>query len=186
MAGLASCWPCTRPRAPITVISKWASWPSKKAILLNQFEKARSGDFMLINRRSFTAASGMALAGSALAQFRVEISGVGATQVPIAIAHFRDEDRTTQSLSTVIRADLERAGVFRGVDTNALLDEMAQPQWSEWRARAADALVGGSVTRLADGRFEVRFKLWDVVKGRELGGLSNTVAPTDLRLAAHH
>jgi TolB protein len=123
---------------------------------------------------------------TAEAQFRVEISGVGATQVPIAVARFRDEDRTTQVLSAIVRADLERAGVFRGIDTSAVLDEAAQPQMTEWRSRSADALVGGSVTRLADGRFDVRFKLWDVVKGKDLGGLSNAVAPTDLRLAAHH
>ena len=52
-------------------------------------------------------------------------------------------------------------------------------------ARAADALVAGSVTRLADGRFDVRFKLWDVVKGSELGGQSSAVEAGDLRLAAH-
>ena len=56
---------------------------------------------------------------------------------------------------------------------------------AQWRARAADALVGGSVTRLADGRYDVRFKLWDVVKGSELGGQSNAVEAGDLRLAAH-
>lgn len=140
---------------------------------------------MLMNRRTFAAASGLALAGPALGQFRVEISGVGATQLPIAIARFRDEDRTTQSLSAIIRADLERSGVFRNVEANQVLDEAAQPQMSEWRSRSADALVGGSVSRLADGRFDVRFKLWDVVKGRQIAGESNAVAPADLRVAAH-
>ncbi len=140
----------------------------------------------MLNRRTFAAASGLAaLAGPAWPQFRVEISGVGATQVPIAITRFRDEDRTTQVLSAIIRADLERAGVFRGVDNSAQLDETSQPQMGEWRAKSADALVAGSVTRLADGRFDVRFKLWDVVKGKEIGGQSNAVAATDLRLAAH-
>jgi TolB protein len=84
-----------------------------------------------------------------------------------------------------VRADLERSGLFRGVDAPSVLDEMAQPAMNDWRSRAADALVGGSVTRLADGRFDVRFKLWDVVKGSELGGQSAVVDPADLRLAAH-
>ena len=84
-------------------------------------------------------------------------------------------------LSAIVRADLERAGVFRGADADAVLEENAQPNMSDWRSRGADALVGGSVTRLADGRFDVRFKLWDVVKGSELGGQSNAVDPTDLR-----
>ena len=40
-------------------------------------------------------------------------------------------------------------------------------------------------TRLADGRFDVRFKLWDVVKGAELGGQSNAVEAAEVRLGAH-
>ena len=118
-------------------------------------------------------------------QFRVEISGVGATQVPIAITKFRDEDRTNQSISAIVRADLERSGVFRNIDAPAVLDETSRPVMTEWRGRAADALVAGSVSRLADGRYDVRFKLWDVVKGSEIGGLSSAVDVADLRLAAH-
>ena len=127
----------------------------------------------------------MAAAPVARAQFRVEISGVGAAQVPIAIAKFRDEDRQSQPLSAIVRADLERSGLFRGVDAPGVLDELRTPAMAEWRTRAADALVGGSVTKLADGRFDVRFKLWDVVKGSELGGQSTVVDQADLRLAAH-
>jgi hypothetical protein len=77
------------------------------------------------------------------AQFRVEMSGVGASQVPIAIARFRDEDRYGQVLSAIVRADLERSGLFRGVDASEVLDEMATPAMAQWRARAADALVVG-------------------------------------------
>ncbi len=139
----------------------------------------------MLKRRQFSAAACLLLATPAWAQFRVEISGVGATQLPIAIAKFRDEERAGQSISAIVRADLERSGVFRGIDAPAVLDERAQPAMSEWRGRTADALVGGSVTRLADGRFDVRFKLWDVVKGVELGGQSNSVDLADLRLAAH-
>lgn len=143
----------------------------------------------MLTRRDVTAGmAGLALlggAGSAAAQFRVEISGVGATQLPIAIARFRDEDKTNQVLSSIIRADLERSGVFAGQDVTAVIDEMVQPVMSEWRARSVDALVTGSVTRLADGRFDVRFKLWDIVKGSEIGGQSTAVVAADLRLAAH-
>ncbi|MEI5528326.1 hypothetical protein WB388_48135, partial [Streptomyces brasiliscabiei] len=38
---------------------------------------------------------------------------------------------------------------------------------------------------LADGRFDVRYKLWDVLKGRDQGGLSLVVPSADLRQAAH-
>jgi TolB protein len=139
----------------------------------------------LQRRRAFLAGSAALLGFPALAQFRVDISGVGATQVPISIARFRDEDKAGLALSAIVRADLERSGLFRGVDAPAVVDETAQPAYADWRARTVDALVGGSVTRLADGRYDVRFKLWDVVKGAELGGQSNAVATADLRLAAH-
>ena len=147
---------------------------------------------MLI-RRQFCSAAGLALLLPAVpsqAQFRVEISGVGATQLPISIAKFRDEERSTPSLSisAIVRADLERSGVFRNIEAPAsspALDENSQPAMTEWRSRAADALVAGSVSRLADGRFDVRFKLWDVVKGVVLGGQSSAVEAADLRLAAH-
>jgi TolB protein len=139
----------------------------------------------MLNKRSFLSLAALGLAGPAWPQFRVEISGVGTTQLPIAVAKFRDEDKSSQMVSAIVRADLERSGFFRGIDNQAVLDETSQPVMSEWRSRAADALVTGSVARLADGRFDVRFKLWDVVKGSELGGQSSAVDAADLRLAAH-
>ncbi len=124
-------------------------------------------------------------APSSWAQFRVDISGVGATQVPIIVTRFRDEDRQAQSISAIVRADLERSGVFRLISTDAIVDEASPPNLSEWRTRSSDALVVGSVTRLADGRLDVRFKLWDIIKGVDLGGQSTVVQAADARLAAH-
>ena len=126
-----------------------------------------------------------ALAGSAAAQFRVEISGVGATQIPLALGPFRDEARSGVALSQVVQADLERSGLFRVVAPEQALDERSTIDMAAWRSRGADALVAGSVSRLADGRFDVRYKLWDIVKGEELLGQSKVVLPPDLRLAAH-
>lgn len=140
----------------------------------------------MVNRRQIFLAASLLLASlPAFAQFRVEISGVGAVQVPIAVAKFRDEDRAVQPLSTIIREDLKRSGLFRSVDTSSVVDESARPVMADWRNKAADALLGGSATRLADGRYEVRSRLWDVVKGSEIGSLNAVVHPNDLRLAAH-
>lgn len=123
---------------------------------------------------------------SAQAQFRVEVSGVGLTQVPIAIAGFRGEEVSPQKLSAIISADLERSGQFGVSDVgSARMDESTRPEFSTLRQKSLDALVSGSVSKLADGRFDVRFRLWDVVKSQDLGGQSFAVAPTELRLAAH-
>jgi TolB protein len=136
-------------------------------------------------RRAFLGAASAVLGLPAAAQFRVEISGVGATQLPIAIARFRDEDKSSQPISEIVRADLERSGVFRGIDAPGGLDETSRPAFPDLRARGADSLVAGSVSRLADGRYDVRFKLWDAVKGADLGGQAHAVTAPDLRLAAH-
>ncbi len=122
----------------------------------------------------------------ALAQFRVEVSGVGLTQLPIAVATFRGEDGAPQKIAAIVRADLERSGQFRSVDTaGTAFDEVTRPDVALWRQKGADSLVSGSVTRLADGRYDVRFRLWDVVRGQDLGGHSFAVTQADLRLAAH-
>jgi TolB protein len=144
----------------------------------------------MLNRRSLCSLASTAVVAFAFpvqAQFRVEISGVGATQLPIAIAKFRDEERATPSLSisAIVRADLERSGQFRNVDAPGALDENSAPVFADWRSRATDALAAGSIARLADGRFDVRFKLWDVVKGTAIAGQSTAVDAADLRLAAH-
>jgi TolB protein len=144
---------------------------------------------MLWPRRRFVGAvaAGCAAAGATpvLAQFRVEITGIGGTQIPVVIANFRDQDKSPVAVADVVRADLARSGYFRIVESPGAFDERSRISLDDWRGRGADALAVGSVTRLADGRFDVRFKLWDLVKGEELLGQSNAALPGDMRLAAH-
>jgi TolB protein len=138
-----------------------------------------------VSRRRTLAALAALGAGPALAQLRIDIAGVGGTRVPGAIVDFRDESKSPQPIAAIVRADLERSGLFRSVDAPAGLSETSVPVWTDWRARQADALAAGSVSRLADGRLDIRFKLWDVVKGTEVVGEAHAVLPEDARLAAH-
>jgi TolB protein len=139
----------------------------------------------LLNGLLVPAACGLTLSNPAWAQFRVEISGIGATQLPIALLRCRDEDKASVAISAIVRADLERSGLFRFIDVAPTHDETGSPAFADLRSRGADALAAGSVTRLVDGRFDVRYKLWDVVKGADQGGQSLAVPAADLRLAAH-
>jgi TolB protein len=133
-----------------------------------------------------TGAGLLSFAPPLLAQFRVEVSGVGLTQLPIAVAEFRGDAQAPQKIGAIVKADLERSGLFRAVDTGgAVADESTRPDLAQWRQKGADSLVTGSVTALADGRFDVRLRLWDVVRGQDLGGQSYAVAASDLRLSAH-
>ncbi|HUR87720.1 MAG TPA: Tol-Pal system beta propeller repeat protein TolB [Ramlibacter sp.] len=140
----------------------------------------------LWRRRDVVALAGGLACANAFAQFRVEVTGVGLTQLPIAIAPFRGQADAPQKISSIIAADLERSGQFRVIDgAGAALDETSRPDITPWRQKSADSLAVGSATKLADGRWDVRFRLWDVVKGQDLGGQSHAVTAGDLRLAAH-
>ncbi|MGE8319061.1 MAG: Tol-Pal system beta propeller repeat protein TolB [Comamonas sp.] len=139
-----------------------------------------------LHRRHLLGAALAAPALPALAQFKVEITGIGVKQTPIAIAPFKGEAQAPQRISAIVMADLERSGQFRRVDAaGEQLDESSRPDLSVWKQKAAEALAAGSVTRTADGRYDVRFRLWDVVNGQDLGGQSYQVPQADLRLVAH-
>jgi TolB protein len=134
---------------------------------------------------SLIAATLCLLGSNALAQFRVDVSGIGLSQIPFSVAPFKAEESSPQKVSAIIFADLERSGQFKGLATSVSMDETSRPDVSDFRQKNVDALITGSVTKLADGRYDVRFRLWDTVKGQDLGGQSYAILPADLRLVSH-
>lgn len=126
------------------------------------------------------------LTGSlAQAQMRVEISGVGSNQIPIAIAAFANEELSPQLVSTIIKDDLNRSGYFRLIEVGAAISETATVDFESWKTRGATALVVGSVQKQGEGRFDVRYKLFDVLKGEMLSGFSMDTPTPKIRLTAH-
>ena len=124
--------------------------------------------------------------GLASAQFRVEISGVGLTQLPVLVAPFKGEGQSPEKISDIVQANLARSGQFKPLPSASLvLDEMSRPDWAALRPLSAEALLAGSVTRLADGRFDVRARLWDAVKGADKAEFKDLVGAAELRLSAH-
>ena len=121
----------------------------------------------------------------AQAQLKVDISGVGANQIPVSIAGFVNESAGGQPVSSIIRADLERSGMFRLIDTQETIAESAQVDLADWKSKGADALATGSVVKLSDGRIEIRYKLIDTVRGASLTAQSLVVQPQFARLGAH-
>lgn len=119
------------------------------------------------------------------AQLRVEIAGVGANQIPIAIAAFGDESIAPHQVSAIIKADLLRSGYFKVIDTGTVLTENSQINLADWKARGADAIVVGSVQRLADGRFDVKYRLFDTIKATQLSSLVLASPPQFIRVSAH-
>lgn len=140
-------------------------------------------------KRSFLKLIALLILGAALApahaQLKVDISGVGANQIPISIAGFADEAASGQSISGIIRADLQRSGLFRLIDTTETIAETVNVDLAGWKAKGADALVTGSVLKHADGRLELRYKLMDAVKSVNLSAQSLSAQSQFVRLAAH-
>jgi TolB protein len=125
---------------------------------------------------------------SAQAQLSIEITGGGANQIPIAVLRFAGEQVLPQSISDIVEADLQRSGRFRMLfagSVNPLPTEMSQVNFADWKSRTADAMVIGSVVRLADGRFEASFRLLDVPKQTQIGGVAFTLSARQVRTTAH-
>jgi len=131
----------------------------------------------------FVAVSGLPVA--AVAQMRIDVSGVGATRYPIAIANFVTDSRVPRQIADIIRNDLVQSGAFRLVDQPGTLSESANIDFPSLRSRGADAVLGGSVARLADGRLDIRFQLSDPVRESAMGRSTLVVPEADLRLAGH-
>lgn len=116
---------------------------------------------------------------------RIEIAGVGARQIPIAVAGFAGELATEQKISAIIRADLERSGLFKIVETPETLAEDANVNYSDWQAKNAEALAAGSVKNSGNGRYEVRYALYDIATKQPVSSLSLGATGKALRLSAH-
>lgn len=161
--------------------------------------------------RTLSAGSLATATPLALAQFKVDVSGIGATQIPVAIAAFQGEEqcplsivdiieageaspwtapvapKCPQAVTGIVRADLTRSGDFRVSNlAGAALSENGPVDYAAWRSQGLAAAAGGSVVNEGPGRWAIRFRLWDVVTQRDLGGQIYRVSSPDLRLAAHH
>ncbi len=113
--------------------------------------------------------------------------------MPIAIAAFAgmgaEEGRVGRDIARVVSADLERSGLFRPLDPRSFLQPAEQvaenPNFPDWRAINATALVAGKVIRQPDGRLRVEFRLWDVFAQQQLVGLAFQTTPDNWRRISH-
>src|SRR5262245_22178950 len=143
---------------------------------------------MTARKLTLLAAVLLLLAGPARAQLTIEIIGGGANQIPVAVLPFAGENALPQSITEIVEQDLTRSGRFRAIfvgGVSPLPSEIGQVNFADWKSRLADALVIGQASRLADGRFEVRFRLLDVQKQVQIGGIAYTLTTAQVRLTAH-
>jgi TolB protein len=128
----------------------------------------------------------------ALAALQVDITQGNFQPLPIAIPDFSVAGAAATSgsdIASVVRADLERSGLFRPIDPKAFVDHTnninAVPNFANWRTINAQGLTVGSVTALADGQLQIEFRLWDVGSGAQIWGQKFTTIPANWRRIAH-
>src|ERR1700742_3306567 len=111
-------------------------------------------------------ASPVFFASPGRAALSVDVTQGTAKPLPIAIPDFIGAAPMGANIASVVRADLERSGLFQPIDPKAFVDHITNintvPNFANWRVINAQGLVAGSVSLQPDGRLKVEFRLWDV------------------------
>ena len=104
--------------------------------------------------------------------------------IPIAITKLGGSD-IGQQIAGVITDDLARCGLFRPIDPAAFIGgaDGAAPNFQNWGAIGAHALVTGQVT--GSDPLRVEFRLWDVLRGQQIQGTAYTTSAANWRRIAH-
>ena len=123
-------------------------------------------------------AAGLAqpLAAQGEGPLRIEITEGVIEPMPVAVPDFVAETPGAadwaRRIARVVAADLTGTGLFREIPEEAhiaTITSFASPvAFADWRAVNAQALVTGAVAVQGD-RIEVKFRVWDVFAGAELG-----------------
>ena len=129
----------------------------------------------------------------AAAQLHVDVTQGTIQPLPIAIPDFvapgPGDGTPAASIAGVIRADLERSGLFRPLDPKSFIEQIRDintpPQFNSWRVISAQALVTGQAAIQPDGRLRVDFRLWDVYGESQMLGLQYFTTPENWRRIAH-
>ncbi|MEE2746030.1 MAG: Tol-Pal system beta propeller repeat protein TolB [Pseudomonadota bacterium] len=126
-------------------------------------------------------------------ELRVDITRGTVKPLPIAVTDFigseQKEKQIGNSISRVVRADLERSGLFQTIDKKAFIEVESSldaiPQFQNWRVLNAQALVQGRVELIGKNRMRAQFRLWDVFAQQQMVGQVYTTIGSNWRRIAH-
>jgi TolB protein len=138
---------------------------------------------------ALSAAGIAATAMPAKAQVEIDITQGNIQPLPIALPNFQSQNQLGQQIVEVVRANLQRSGLFAPIEQAAYIQRDIgpdqTPRFQDWTVINAQALVTGRVTPEADGRLRVEFRLWDTYAGQQLDGQQFYANPDNWRRIAH-
>ena len=109
--------------------------------------------------------------------------------IPLAIPDFLGAGQAGRDIATVVRADLERSGLFRSLNPASFVEQITDintpPRFGDWRTIQAQGLVTGQAAMQPDGRLKVDFRLWDIFGESQMVGLQYMTTPENWRRIAH-
>ncbi len=118
------------------------------------------------------------------AQLTVEITGAGANRLPVAVASFEGESALPRAVTDVVRADLERSGLFKLVELGPSPMGADSVDFGRVRSRGADAVAVGTVSP-SGGRYQIQVRLHDAAKQVALGSQAMVMSPAQYRITGH-
>jgi TolB protein len=109
---------------------------------------------------------------------------------PVFIAEGEGTGDIAAQITQVVAADLSGTGLFREIPPSAFISPVssfdAPTAYEDWKAINAQALIVGAVDTELGGRINVKFRLFDVFSGQQLGdGLQFGGGAGDWRRIAH-
>ncbi len=128
------------------------------------------------------------------APLRIKITEGVVEPLPFAAPSFIAENAAgaeyAKMLVDVVAQDLTGSGLFRAIPEAAHISKITSfsspVQYSDWKAINAQALITGTVSGSATGQITVKFRIYDVFAGAELGkGLRFTGSADGWRRMAH-
>lgn len=123
----------------------------------------------------------------------IDVNRARAAPIPIAITNFGGADGSSaqfgQDIAQVITSDLGNCGLFRPLPPASFI-QAAQtqgevPNFQNWAAIGAQALVTGRAEVQPGGNLRVEFRLWDVLPQAQIQGTAYTTAQGNWRRIAH-
>jgi len=144
-------------------------------------------------RFSFSLLIALFMAFSVQAELAIDVSGAMRDPMPVALPEMIHDGffvgQQGKKILEVIKADLERSGLFEIVDKDSYIQEFSsmsqEPEFLDWKAIKAQALIQSQIEEVDANNIKVSFRLWDVFAENQMTGQSFTTTKDNWRRIDH-